>query len=163
MGPQTDRPELDLSRVADRVLLRTRSGTGVAAYKHGDGTWGFVWRPGDVAVTRTVRRAVSFAMRCRACGVTVATCTTAEGDRVSTPCLCDDDCEWRDAAERGVGLFRWPDTDLDSFAARVLEELTRDEPFVLFGMVRGFVKRFWPMMGSGPDAHLWARFYRGAC
>jgi hypothetical protein len=27
-------------------------------------------------------------------------------------------------------------------------------------MVRGFVRRYWPIMGCRPEARLWARFYR---
>ena len=99
-----DRPDLDLSRFAERVFLRTRSGTGVAVYRHSDGTTGFLCRATDVAVTRTVRRTVSFKLRCRRCGVTVATCTTAEGERIATPCLCSDEreeCEEENGSRHG--------------------------------------------------------------
>lgn len=163
MTDSADRLDLDLCRFAERVLLRTRSGTGVAVYRHADGTAGFLCRSGDVAVTRTVRRTVSFKARCPRCGVTVASCTTAEFDRVATPCRCDEELDWRDAAEHGAEVFDAPDIDVDSFAARVLEVLTRDEPFVLYGMVRGFLTAYWPLMGSHPDAKAWARFYRTAC
>jgi hypothetical protein len=163
MDTHAGHPDLDLGRFAGRVLFRTRSGTGVAVYEHPDGTWGFLWRPEDVGVTRTVRRTLSFLVRCPSCGVPVATCTTARGGRVSTPCLCADEREWRDAAERGCLVVDRPETDLDTFAARVLAEIARDEPFVLFGMVRGFVARYWQMIGRRPDARLWARFYRRAC
>jgi hypothetical protein len=163
MATRGERSDSDLSRFADRVLIRTRSGTGVAVYKHADGSLGFLSRPEDVAVTRTVNRRVSFTVRCRTCGVAVATCTTAEGIRVSTPCRCGDEREWRDAAERGALVFRLPDIDLDTFSALLLAEVSREEPFVLFGMVRGFVKRYWPVMGAQPDARLWARFFRREC
>ena len=163
MAPDADRPDLDLGRFAERVLFRTRSGTGVAVYQHADGAWSFVLRPEDVAVTRTVRRTVSFIRRCGRCGITVTTCTTAEGVRVSTPCRCSDEREWLAAAERGRLAFEPPATDVDTFAAEVVEVLSRDEPFVLFGMVRGFVKRYWPMIGSDPEPRIWARFYRRAC
>ena len=163
MAVSPKRADVDLGRFAERVLFRTRSGTGVAVYEHADGSLSFLPRSEDVAVTRTVRKTVSFIRRCASCGVAVTTCTTAEGTRVSTPCLCSDEREWRAAAERGPRPFASPETDVDTFAAEVVEVLTRDEPFVLYGMVRGFVKRYWPMMGRDPEPRLWARFYRRAC
>lgn len=163
MAGQSNRPAIGLGRFAERVLFRTRSGTGVAVYEHADGSMSFVPRPEDVAVTRTVRRTLSFIRRCGACGVSVTTCTTIGGARVSTPCLCSEEREWRAAVERGRAPFASPETDVDTFAAEVVEVLTRDDSFVLFGSVRGFVKRYWPMMGRAPEPKLWARFYRRAC
>lgn len=149
----------ELSRFADRVLLRTRSGTGVAVYRHDDGSLGFIARPEDIAVTRTLARTVSFRMRCQTCGILVTTCTTADGEMVSTPCYCDDERDWRGVLERGRRSLTTPATDLDSFASRVHEILTREEPFVLFSFVRAFLRSYWSMMGRDPDALAWARFY----
>jgi hypothetical protein len=155
----TERHRQDLSRFANRVLVRSRTATGVAVYRHADGSLGFVARQGDVAVTRTLRHTVSYSLRCRTCGVTVATCTTREGARVRTPCACAPEVERRDAADSSARAFEKPCVDLDAFAASVHAEVTRDEPFVLFGMVRGFVRAWWPLMGSRPDPQLWAKFF----
>jgi hypothetical protein len=148
-----------LERFAARVLMRTRSGTGVAVYHHADGSWGYIARSTDDCVTRTTPRNVSFRVRCRGCGLTPAVCTTLQRDRCATPCLCCDAAEQSLVVERLPVLFAWPEIHIDTFAGRVFEEVSKHESFALQGMVRGFVQYYWPMMGRSPDPLLWANFY----
>jgi len=151
----------ELSQFARDVLGRTRSSAGVAVYAHADGSLGFLARDDDVGVTRTLRHTVSFAVECRRCRVTVATCTTSEGMRVHTPCACNEDRALRLDVLRSMPMRR-PFVDAETFAASVHAELTRDEPFVLYGMVRAFVRGYWSSVRGEPDPRVWARFFRSA-
>lgn len=149
----------ELSRYARVVLDRTRSSAGAAVYAHADGSLGFLARDDDVAVTRTQRHTVSFSVACRRCRVIVTTCTTREGARVRTPCACDEERGAR-TSFRGTLAARRPSLDAETFAARVYAELTRDETFVLYGVVRAFVREYWRAIDGEPDPRLWARFFR---
>lgn len=151
-----------LSRFASRVLLRTRSGTGVAVYSLPDGSRSFLCRPNAVAVARTLMHHVSFSAKCRTCKTDVATCTLEDGERVSTPCLCSDPFETRLLIHDGSDVFATPAISEDQFFDAVLLAVTRQAPFVLFGMVKGYVHSYWPIMGRNPDPDQWARFFLAA-
>jgi hypothetical protein len=149
----------ELSRFADRVLLRTRSGTGVAVYLHVDGSWGFLPRPDDLAVSRTEPGRVSFSIPCSKCRTRFTVCTTIENRRVATPCACTLSLEMPSPALHLDRVFDPPEIDLDFFTASVCDEVARLSGFGLHGMIRGFLHHYWPTMGRRPSAAVWARFY----
>lgn len=159
MGTGTYSSAQLLNMFSERVLLRTRSGTGVAVYKHDDGTWGFVWRASDVAASRTASGRVSYSLCCPECGTRVTVCTTLGGARVATPCECAAGREPKPDDRALDSLLRWPEIDLDYFAASVQLEVERLGGFGLRGMIRGYLHDFWPTIGRRPDPALWARFF----
>ena len=152
----------ELSRFADRVLLKTRSGTGVAVYRHADGSWGFLPREDDVAVSHTEPGRVSFTISCSKCRTRFTVCTTVDNRRVATPCACTVELEVTAPLTSLDRVFDLPETDLDFFTASVREEVARLGGFGLHGMIRGFLQFYWPTMGRRPNPVVWARFYLDA-
>jgi hypothetical protein len=154
--------EQAIDRFADRVLMRTRSGTGVTVYKHTDGSWGFLPHPEDVAASRTVPGLVSFTIACSRCKRRFTVCTISNNTRVSTPCLCTAAVEVPGGRRQLERVFEPPEIDIDYFSASVRDEVVALGGWGLHGMIRGYVASFWATIGKRPDAALWARFFTAA-